>query len=172
MYVVPLDSLVLRGVRIACDVVTGLERNGSMQADGQTPTMLLSQERHLRADYPQGTDPGRPGSVGFTGAASAALRAGRPGCSLGVPNRRGPAIFAGRAILSGWSPSVRSACANCKRSKAITTFAPAVPGRLLSGRPWALSRGPMQRSRQEHTPAWQLPGKRRARTLLASTRGK
>ena len=131
MYVVPLDSLVLRGVRIACDVVTGLERNGSMQADGQTPTMLLSQERHQRTSCPQVADPWRPGNVGNPGVAEAATRAGRPGGFFGVP-RRGPAIAAGRTILSGWSPSGSYACAKPMRDKVIETFTRVTPGLLLA----------------------------------------
>jgi hypothetical protein len=153
MALVQLESLVLPGVRIAGDVVTGLERNGSMQAEGGNPTMAQSQERHP-GYRPADTDP---------------VRAGRPGCP-GVPCRRGPAITAGRAILSGWSPSGSQLHALLLATPRASVKA--MSGAMLPGRPSAFTRGPLQADRRLAPAAWQRSGKRGGRAPQASTRGK
>jgi hypothetical protein len=174
MTVVHLESLVLRGIRVAGDVAMGLERNGSNRTDGRTPTVFLSFLRHPMTSYPQaGTQPGmRLGSAEDLGAAGAALRAGRPGRSAGVPTCRSLAITAGRTILSRWSPSGSSACAMAWR--------PAT-GQVLSGHPGVFQRGRIPPGRQL-LPVRHGIGKRAeaalallrpvARMLQASTRGK
>jgi hypothetical protein len=144
MAVVNLESLVLRGIHDACNVVPGLERNGSKQADGRTPTASPSLTRHPFASYPRaGMDAGmRPGGA-ENGAAVAATRAGRPGSSSGVPDSRNPASFAGRAILSGWSPCGRGAGSAAWQPALLTRPVQASPGEALPGRPGALARGPI-----------------------------
>jgi hypothetical protein len=144
MAVFQLESLVLRGVLDACNVVISLERNGSMQADGRAPATPLSTSRHLPGSYPGADmDPGtREGHAENLGAALAAPRAGRPGCSAGVPVSRSPAITAGRAILSGWPRSERGVCATARRQRSFTSLAPASAGKVLSGHPRAFPRRP------------------------------
>jgi hypothetical protein len=84
MAVKNLESLVLHGVTVATEVVTGLVRIGSKTANGQTPAMALSHSRHpSHSDC--GSDPDtRPCSGGAEGigAAPAVERAGRPGAAL------------------------------------------------------------------------------------------
>ena len=46
------DNLVLRGVNVVADVVTGLKRIGSGQAIDQTAAMPLSCTRHLMMTDP------------------------------------------------------------------------------------------------------------------------
>jgi hypothetical protein len=94
-----LETLVLRAVPVACDVVSGqsIGSNGAMRP----AAMLLS--RHLMpramADaYPRG-DKDRTEQ---SGATRVAPRAGRLARFAGVSGRRSPAINAGRAILSRW----------------------------------------------------------------------
>ena len=104
MAVKKLESLVLHGVTVATEVVTGLVRIGSKTANGQTPAMALSHSRHpSHSDC--GSDPDtRPGSGGAEGigAAPAVERAGRPGRCPGVLASRSLARAAGRTVLSGW----------------------------------------------------------------------
>src|SRR5438132_1029767 len=58
MAVMNLQSLVLRGVNVAGDVVTGRERLGFNPAKGGTPAVVLSFQRHLSTRAPQaGSDP-------------------------------------------------------------------------------------------------------------------
>jgi hypothetical protein len=142
MAVVHLESLVLRGIHDACNVVPGLARNGSNEADGRTPTGPLSLTRHRFVGYPQAsTDTGmRQG--GAEGAACAA-RAGLPGSPAGVPVSRSPARSAGRAILSGWSPSGRGVRSAAWCAASIARPVQASPGAMLPGRPGAFTRGPL-----------------------------
>jgi len=112
MAVMKLNNLVLRGVSVACDVVTGLERIGSKQAMPKTPAMFLSSARHFSLSDPYTvSDPGMCHEpTGNAGAALAVSRAGRSGSSAGVLDSRSLAIFARRAILSGWSLAVGELC--------------------------------------------------------------
>ena len=105
MAVMNLQSLVLRGVNVAGDVVTGRERLGFNPAKGGTTAVVLSFQRHLSTRAPQaGSDPRpRHERTASGGASHAARRAGRPDSPAGVPDCRRPARCAGRAILSGWS---------------------------------------------------------------------
>src|SRR5262249_43925767 len=102
-----LESLVQPVVRVACDVVAGLERSGSKQASGRTTATPLSFPRHLSPADPDADMAPAPryehANANGYGVAHAAQRAGRPGSLAGVLGSRSPAITAGRAILSGWS---------------------------------------------------------------------
>jgi hypothetical protein len=98
------NSLVLRAVPVACDVVTGLTRFGFNPANAET-SLVLSYQRHLSTRVSRaGTDPcSRHERTALGGVGHDARRAGRPGSPAGVPDSRRPARTAGRAILSGWS---------------------------------------------------------------------
>jgi hypothetical protein len=104
MVVVLLESLVQRGIHGAGGVVSGLVRKGLGMADSRTPAKSLFLPRR-QAGHPQtGLCAGiRPSNIANLGMALA-NRAGRPGCSPQAPQRPGSAIWAGRAILFGWSP--------------------------------------------------------------------
>src|SRR5262249_50813855 len=136
MAVLNLESLVLRGVPVACDVVTGLERIGFNASGSGARAVLLSLTRHPSPSDPQaGADPGMRYAA-VQGMAHAAPRAGRPGRSAGVPDSRGPAISAGRAILSGWSLAVGDPCATAaRRLAAFAGTTPATVGKALTGQP-------------------------------------
>jgi hypothetical protein len=111
MAVKHLENLVLRGVFVACDVVTGLKRIGSNAANCGMPAMDLSHSRHpsqrdqadqdLRPWYP----PAKP-----IGAGTTAVRAGRSASRPGVLASRSPAIAARRTVLFGWSLAKGETC--------------------------------------------------------------
>jgi hypothetical protein len=138
MAVKNLENLVLRGVSVACDVVTGLKRIGSNPANGQTPAMVLSHSRHpSQSDRGSDMDTGlRQGGAEPFGAGPAAKRAGRPGCCPGVLASRSPARAAGRAVLSGWS------LAEFEPYPPATCYA----GRFTTGRQATVDQGRFQRS--------------------------
>jgi hypothetical protein len=123
MAVMNLESLVLRGVRVACDVETGLKRIGSNTANGQTPAADLSPSRHPSHGAPgYGRDTGpRYGLAEKFGAGAAAERAGRPGCRSGVFVRRSPAMPVGPAVLSGWPLAGEVFAITRWRTGALTT---------------------------------------------------
>jgi hypothetical protein len=133
-----LESLVLPVVCVAKSVVAGLERAGSNQASGATPTVPLSFTRHLPPGYPRiDMDPvmRHAPADGNAGEAPGAQRAGRPGSSAGVLGSRSLAITAGSAILSGWSSATRgTATAKTKRPGRHWPVTPTLADRLLSGR--------------------------------------
>ena len=95
------NTLVLTGVRVVRDVVTGTMGIGLNTAGARPPASLQS-SRHPSQRYPQAVQETglRQGRAKDSGAAPAADRAGRPGCSALV--RRSPAPGAGRAIPGGW----------------------------------------------------------------------
>jgi hypothetical protein len=102
-------SLRLNGINVAAGVVSGLLRNGSDQAPGQTPTNL-SFTRHFTA-YP-GTDadlPVRYERPTMVGAGRTARRAGRSGYCAGVLGSRIFAASAKPAIEIRWPSLERSA---------------------------------------------------------------
>jgi len=139
-----LESLVLRGVPVACDVVAGLERIGSNPATGDVPSVALSFARHLSPSYRAGdAEPASRCEPANPGGTRAAQRAGRPGSSAGVSESRSLASFAGRAILSGWSRAVREAVAveKCRRNL-VEILAPTPTGGLLSGHTQSFPRLP------------------------------
>jgi hypothetical protein len=94
------ETLVLRGVRVAGDVVTGLKRAGFNPAMAQTAAMSQS-PRHPHCAR-ENTGPDTPCASDVAVTAVAVSRAGRPERLAGSPGHR-PAIKAGRSILSGWS---------------------------------------------------------------------
>jgi hypothetical protein len=105
-----LENLQLRGFAGAnTGVASAQVRNGFDQAGLGTPTMPLSLTRHLPGSYPRMRPGKRPADTADGGTASAARRAGRPGCSAGVLVRCGLAITARRAIQSGWPRNRRGA---------------------------------------------------------------
>jgi hypothetical protein len=184
MAVINSESLVLHGVRVAFDVVTGLERIGSNPASGQTGAMHLSVTRHPSQSYPDANgDPGtRPESAENLGAARAAKRAGRPGSSAGVPDSRNLAITARRAILSGWSLAARGPVPPAtwcqRRFTAVPSVAvgevlsghsqPSLSQTLRAGNQWRLPR-PQRSEKGGERPASLMPAMGR---LSASARGK
>ena len=133
-----LESLVLRGVSVAYDVVTGLKRIGSNRANEATPAMVLSHSRHpSHSDLGTDMDTGpRLGGAESLGAAMAAERAGRPGCCPGVLASRSPARRAERIVLSGWSLAVEE------------PLSPAAcyTGRFTAGMQAGMDQGRFQRS--------------------------
>ncbi len=138
MAVKNVESLVLDGVSVATEVVTGLKRIGSNTANGQTPAMALSHSRHpSHSDC--GSDPDarpRSGCAEYIGAALAVERAGRPGCCPGVHASRSLARAAGRTVLSGWPLA----------TEVPYPVTPCSAGRFTSGVQAALEPGRFQRS--------------------------
>jgi hypothetical protein len=111
MAVMNLETLVLGGVSVACDVVTALKGIGSKPVNCQTPALDLSHARHpsqrdqadqaMRPWYP----PANPNGMG-----NPTVRAGRSASRLGVRASRSHAIAAWRTVLSGWSLATGGAC--------------------------------------------------------------
>lgn len=160
MAVMNLESLVLRGVNVACDVVMGLERNGSHQARGTT---VLSFTRHPSLSYSHaGSDPGmRYGGAEDIGAAHAAIRAGRLGSSAGVLDSRKLAITASRAILSGWTHRERGFCTTVTwRPDLFRVQPPAAVDKSLSGYRQPFQHGLLQTSGRLGVPGLQGTDKR------------
>jgi hypothetical protein len=104
MAVLQRKSLVLRGVNVACDVVTDMKRFAVNAGNTRLPAGL-SYQRHLSTRTPCAETDSRPRHerTASGGSSRDARRAGRPGSPAGVPVRQRPAINAGRAILCGWS---------------------------------------------------------------------
>ncbi len=123
------ESLRLCGINVAGGVVFGL-RNGSNQAEGQTPTNL-SFTRHLTWYSDADSDPRkRYERPALTGADHAPQRTGRSGCSTGVLAGRSSAISAERAIRFGWPAFGR---AHARRDwRHVRSLAPTIPGKRLS----------------------------------------
>jgi hypothetical protein len=136
-----LESLVLPVVPVAKRVVVALERIGSVQASGQTPSVPLSFPRHLPSGYPRlDLSPAMRDvpADGNAGVAHGAQRAGRPGSSAGVSGSRSSAITAGQTILSGWSPITRGTDSVTRKRTdrhQTMTATPTRAGGLLSGYP-------------------------------------
>jgi len=105
MAVLNRNCLVLRGVPVACDVVTVLERFAVNPANARTPALILSYPRHLSTRTPSAETDSQPRHEhpASSGVNRDARRAGRPGSPAGVPERRRPARIAGQAIQWGWS---------------------------------------------------------------------
>jgi hypothetical protein len=136
MAVMTLESVVLRVVGVAREVVTGMKRIGSNQASDQAPARL-SHRRHLVPSWLRpGYGPGlRRPFAEFLGEDRASGRAGRPGSVAGVPVRRSPAPCAGRTVPCG-----RPAVSEGSRLTALRWFgllqakAVTLPGGIPSGR--------------------------------------
>ena len=147
-----LESLVLRGVPVAGDVVAEMARMGFQLVKGQTPA-TLSYPRHPSQRFGQIGQPDvRRLLVGTYDKEAAATRAGRSESEAGVLVSRDPAIFAGRTVLSGWS-------------RRFQPLRPAVQRTGSSGcLPIAVSTG-LEREAQR---VWPMPAQK---TLPVSTRG-
>jgi hypothetical protein len=98
MAAITLKTLVLRGVHVVRDVVTGRTGMG-FAAKVQAPLPILS---HPSSRYQQPHRPDRQLCLN-PDADNAEERAGRPERETGVPSRRSPAMSAGRAIPLGWA---------------------------------------------------------------------
>src|SRR6266511_6188372 len=99
------NSLVLSGVSVVRDVVTGTKSMGCVTVNHETLATHLHL-RHVSQCYPcavQETQP-RQDVADFLGGADAAARAGRPGGTPGSRASRSPARHAGGTI-SSWSPA-------------------------------------------------------------------
>ncbi len=137
-----LESLVLPVAVVAKRGAVALERIGSNQASGRTPSVPLSFTRHLPPGYPRLDMSPTVRNVpadGNAGVARSDPRAGRPGSSAGVSVSRRSAITAGQTILSGWSPITGgTAMATRKRHHRHLLMTAKMPMRacwLLSGYP-------------------------------------
>jgi hypothetical protein len=108
MAVLNRNCLVLRGVPVASDVVTVLERFAVNPANARTPALIPSYQRHLSTRTPSAATDSRPRHehAASSCVGREARRAGRPGSPAGVPERRRPARIAGRAIQLGWRQAV------------------------------------------------------------------
>ncbi len=185
MAVMKPESLMLRGVPVACDVVTSVERYGFNPADAETSAVILSFPRHLSVRAPRaGSDPRpRHERTALGGAGRAAWRAGRPGSPAGFPDCRRPARCAGRAILSGWSQAAGAAApptAWCPDQFTVRLTA-LVDQRIPTGYSQAFPRRTLPTGSLTSLPAEERSGKRgkatpalmpALRMPLASTRGK
>jgi len=179
------NSLVLRGVPVACDVVTGQGRYGFNPANAGV-LRVLSFERHLSTRASRaGSDPRlRHERTAMSGVGHVARRAGRPGSPAGVPVRRRPARSAGWAILSGWSSAaaiaapIAAGCLDRLTGKRTAYAERGLPqGYLQAFQRRILPTGSLTRlpvpgwsgKRGEVMPAALLPA---MRMPMASTRGK
>jgi hypothetical protein len=176
MAVMLLESLVRRGTPVLRDVVPGMARIGSNQANGTTPA-FLSHPRYPSQGYRWfGDEPGlRRDPVEVIDVDAAADRAGRPGSLAGVLSRRSPAPGAGRANRKRWSAVTGGqGPAPAGRSGFFRARPPASAGPILPGRYHAFAVRPRlstangpdvcQGRRVRSMPA--------LRTSTASTRGK
>lgn len=93
-------------------VETGLVRQVAKFGQGGHGD-FMSLARHLSSSDPDTNPVSRPERA-YPGAASAAIRAGRSGCSAGVLVRAGLARIAGRTIPSGGSPLGMPSCSGLR----------------------------------------------------------
>jgi hypothetical protein len=173
------NSLALRGVLVAREVVAVLERIAGNQTDGGIP---VSYPRHLSTRTPstESDSPPRHARAVSNGVNRGARRAGRPGGPAGVPVRV-PARIAGRTIPLGRSTAVGvvmpaawcldqpvqpPALAGQRRynqhSQALTRRSQ--PTGSLTSSPVRLWTGTCGKAAEAFTPAMRMPG--------ASKRGK
>ena len=166
MAVTNRNSLVLNGVGVVNDVVTGTMGFGFDPADVQAPAIPFSR-RHPSHRYPQAER--RPGlwqSHVDRDVDTATDRAGRPGSVAGVLASRSPALSAGRTMPMCWSPAMggtRSAVA--WRLVRMTAQRTAPVGNVLPGRLQALC------AVTKRTGASRSELKRTGEALAASRRG-
>jgi hypothetical protein len=134
-----LESLV-RGKRVAFDVAV-MAQVGSIPAYAEPPALFFARRqspscrttgnRSQPACFPADT-------LGVDGRAG---RAGRPESSAGVPERRSPASYAGRAVRRDWPLAVGGtspAAAGCVGGS--NAKRPSAGGGDLAGRPLGLRR--------------------------------
>ncbi len=182
MVVTNLESLVLRGARVAGDVMAKIMRFGSRMDHGQTAASL-SHPRHpsqswRRTGYQ--TD-SRLSLADSLDEDTAAIRAGRSESFAGVPVSRSPAGIAGWAVLLGWSQAVgepaaarlfgsftaktRASVGNVAPRQSLASHLRAEDGE--SDQPSPLSNRLGKRGKPKL--AWPMPA---SRMPTASTRGK
>jgi len=147
MAVLNRNCLVLRGVPVASDVVTVLERVAFNPAIART--FGLSYPRHLSTWTPSTDTVSRPchEHVVSDDVGRKARRAGRPGGPAGVPERR-PSRFAGRTIPPGWfqARGVVAPAALCLDLKVKQTAGERLPGRYSQALSrWAIPAGSLTR---------------------------
>ena len=153
MAVLHCKTLVLRGVNVACDVVTGMKRFAVNAANTRLPADLsFSGHLSTRTSCAEADSQSRHERAVINGVGHA-RRAGRPGSPAGVPSRQRPARIAGRTIPLGWSRGYSQAFP--RRT---------LPGGSLTSLPAQLWSG----TRGEATPAV-MPAQRMP---MASIRGK
>jgi len=118
MAVITLESVVLRGVRVAVEAATELKRTGSNPAMVQA-SAVLSQLRHLSPNCPQaGYQPGaRQDHADFERMDLADTRAGRPQGGVGVVPSRSLATLARRWPLAASEPESWAGCFGSARTK-------------------------------------------------------
>jgi hypothetical protein len=183
MAVKNLEILVLRGNRVAVDVVNSLALMGSKAADGRTPRVMFH-SRHLsqRASRTAYESARRRILVDAHDEDVSVGRTGRSWGSSGVLVSRSPALAAGPAVLSGWSGVVRESRFQAGgsfgsfRAKVPASGSTVLSGRLLPTRIQAMAAGSpcwQPRGKQPGKPAggtlaWFMPG---GGTLSTSTRG-
>src|SRR5262245_51927066 len=118
MAVITLESVVLRGVRIAALAATGAKRTGSNPATVQA-SAVLSQLRHLSPNCLQaGYQPGaRQDHADCERVDLADTRAGRPEGGVGVVPSRSLASFARHWPLATSEPESWAGCFGSARTK-------------------------------------------------------
>jgi len=125
---------------VATRVELGLVREGSNQGQGNPLGGLPSLARHLSLSDLDATS-SRPERA-YDGAAQAAIRAGRSGCSAGVLHRVGSARFAERTTLCGWFTTGRHCCATSWSGSRMPAPYQLPRQQRLSGRPTATLAAP------------------------------
>lgn len=115
------QTLVLRGVSVVRDVVTGRTGLDRASAKTQTPALAFSM-RHLSHRFPEaGYAPEQQPLAANNRSKRAVRRAGRSGSCPGVPSFRMPALRAGRATPRWWSRAAGTPCSTvllCRGGKA------------------------------------------------------
>jgi hypothetical protein len=164
MAVVNRNTLVLKGVCVVRDVVTGTMGIGLNTAQPLANPFSMRRQSQRYPVTVQETDP-RHDLV--------AERAGRPGCVLAS---RSPALGAGRTVLRGWSLARGRACSMAAWRFGRFTARPSasadrtLPGRLLALRGLASGTAIRAEARKhaKASLAWLKPA---GGALAASTRG-
>jgi len=173
-------TLVLHGVAVETDGLTVAARRVDGTASGR-PAFALSM-RHPspgRSLESESTRPPLPYNHG-DGGGSAAIQAGRPGSSAGVPSCRIPATCAGGTVLSRWSSCKGVLQPMTNRLASLLVRMPATRmGRVLlkrslpsDARPLSMHKPfPMKGLWQRWGKQWQVDFQSAAGTQRASTQG-
>ena len=152
MAVMNRNPLVLNSVSVACDVVTGTMDRGTNPASGKALGIPFS--RRLSQCYPLAEQkPGwRQDHADPLGAAHAADRAGRPGCSSRVVASPRSARPADRASAMRWFLATELFCPPAASFLGrFTTEGAATAGRTSAGRLPASSRDLVRERLAERT---------------------
>jgi hypothetical protein len=136
MAVMNRNTLVLFGVPVVRDVVTGTTGLGFNTANPETQAMPFSlrqpSQRYPRSHMEPRLRLHHTDRHGVDGTAD---WAGRPGCRSGVLASRSPDMSSGRIIPTGWSLARRGTCsASAWCFGLFTAKPPATTGKVLSGR--------------------------------------